>query len=210
MPGQASVANLRKRSASNLFRRIRARALTLVETAIVVLAISGGLFLLVGWMTGVRADARRDLTVRLLADLDKALARYHRATGQYPNSPGGPNAAHWAVAALLDNERTHAILEALPPIVWRGSARGDLIDAWGMPIRYLSDANDSPFVKANNGQPVFMSAGPDRIFGDGDEDPDGLADNLRSDDPGPDGFRLHDVLRETVTEEEANNGQKDD
>ncbi len=183
-----------------------ARGMTLVEMVIVVCVLGMGLFALVGWMGGVRQDARRDLAVRLLSELDKALARYHRSEGRYPSSPG-PHSATWATVTLLDHDRTRPILEALPASIWRGPGRRTLVDPWGTALRYLSEESGSPFVKANNGMPVFVSAGPDKDFGD--QDPAGLGDNLRSDDPGPDGFRLHHVLRDSLAPEESRDGEED-
>lgn len=185
--------------------------MTLVEMAIVVLVLGGGLFLLSGWMSNGREQARRDLVIRMMADLDKALARYHRATGVYPGQAGGagPTAVR-AVTALAEHERTRSILEAFPSPLWLTAEERTLTDAWGTPLHYLPATADTPVIKANNGRPVFVSAGPDRIFGE--DDPAGLGDDLRSDDPGPDGFRLQHALREAIWEsdKEQSRGEEDD
>lgn len=188
----------------------RRRGMTLIEMAIAVLVIGAGLFLLVGWTRRLQNDERRDLAVRLLSDLDKALARYHRATDHYPFSPG-PNPANWVTVELLDHDRTRPLLEKLPPSVWQGPGRRTLVDPWGTPLQYFPETSDSPFVKANNGRPVFLSAGPDCDFGD--EEVSRMADNLRSDDPGPAGFRLDHIMRESIAtdeEVESDSGEKDD
>lgn len=182
-------------------------AMTLIEMIICVFLLGVILFLAAGWMQTLKNDARRELAVRELSLLDKALMKYYRAEGVYPNAPG-PNAAHWATVALLDHERTRPILESLPPSLLRGASRNELVDPWGKPLKYESQDSGSPFVRANNGRPLFISAGPDGGFGD--DDPAQLGDNMRSDDPGPDGFPLHDALRESLTEAEQANGQKDD
>jgi type II secretory pathway pseudopilin PulG len=181
--------------------------MTLMEMAIAVLVIGAGLFLLVGWTRDVQTDARRKLAVRLLSELDKALAQYHRANERYPMSPG-PNASNWVTVALLDFDRTRKTLDALPDSVWRGPGKHVLVDPWGTPLRYFPETVSSPYVKANNGRPLFVSAGPDGIFGD--EDPTRMGDDLRSDDPGPAGFRLENVMRESLTEEESEGVEKDD
>lgn len=181
-------------------------AMTLVEMAVTVTIIGFGLFLLVGWTNAQRLAARKDLAVRLLTDLDKCLARYHRTAGSYPQS-SGPHSATWATTALLDHDKTRPILEALPPSLWLGPGKKNLVDPWGMPLRYHYDPALSPFVRANGGRPVFESAGPDRDFGD--DDPARLGDNLRSDDPGPEGFRLYDLMRDTPPEESGTNGKED-
>ena len=180
--------------------------MTLVEMLITIILIAVGLFILSGWMTSMRQAARRDLAVRLLSDLDKALSRYCRTSGYYPDARG-PNAANWATTALLDLDKTRPLLEALPESLWDGPGRKNLVDPWGTPLKYLSDSRESPLVRANNGRPVFVSAGPDRDFGE--EDTARIGDNLRSDDPGPEGFRLHDLIRESSAREEEGNGQED-
>jgi hypothetical protein len=56
------------------------RAMTLIEMAIVVILVSFGLFLLMGWSDALREDA--SVTWRSgLADLESTLLRYHRETG---------------------------------------------------------------------------------------------------------------------------------
>lgn len=182
------------------------RAMTLIEMAVTVLLIGAGLFLLVGWTRGLQADARRTLAVRLLAELDKALAQYHRANDLYPMAPQ-PDAAARVTIALLDFERTRQTLDALPASVWRGPGQRILVDPWGTPLKYFSETDESRYVLANNGRPVFVSAGPDRDFGE--DDASKIGDNLRSDDPGPAGFRLDHIMRESLTEEEPEVGEKD-
>lgn len=181
--------------------------MTLVEMAIVVVVVGAGLFLLSGWCDALQQSAKRDLTVRLLGDLDLALARYHRATGAYPASYG-PNSAIQATGDLMDHPKTRPILEALPTSLWKAPNRRDLVDPWGTALQYHSATSDSAFVNANHGRPVFVSAGPDRDFGR--SDPAFLGDNLRSDDPGPNGFRLQYALREAMTNEESSGGEEDD
>ncbi|HPF39819.1 MAG TPA: type II secretion system protein [Phycisphaerae bacterium] len=176
-----------------------ARAMTLIETVLTVSVLSVGLFLVVGWMSTLREDAKHDLTVRMLADLDNALARYRRATGVYPPSRG-PESAISAVVDLLDHEKSCPVIEAFPHSLRKGPNRYNLIDSWGTPLRYLGPDSTDPKVLANAGRPVFISAGPDRDFGD--SEPARLGDNLRSDDPGPRGFRIHD-LRDAMVDEES-------
>jgi type II secretory pathway pseudopilin PulG len=182
------------------------RAMTLVEMAIVGMVVGAGLFLLTGWMSTFRQSSKRDLAIRLLRDLDIALARYHRATGAYPPSYG-PHSAISATLILRDHERTAPLLDALPPSLWRDARI--IVDPWGTPLRYHATPEDSPLVKANNNRPLFVSAGPDRDFGDAS--PARLGDNLRSDDPDPvKGFRVHDIMRDTLSGKEHESGEKDD
>jgi len=181
--------------------------MTLIEMAIVVILVSFGLFLLMGWSDALREDAKRDLAIRVLADLDHALLRYHRETGFYPTSRG-PSSAIQATLDLLDHDRTRPILETIPASLWRGPGRRPLADPWGTPLRYYGPDSGSRYVEANNGQPVFVSAGPDRGFGA--KNAAELGDNLRRDDPGPSGFRLFHVAREVLSDKEPHDGQEDD
>jgi type II secretory pathway pseudopilin PulG len=189
-------------------RRVGARpAMTLIEVSIVVCLLGLTLFLINGWMSNLRDDARRDLAMRQLAELDQALAWYFRAEGQYPHAPG-PNFARWATTALLDHHKSRPILEGLPGNLWVRPGRRELTDPWGTPLRYHADPVKSDLVRANSGRPLFVSAGPDGDFGD--SLPAGRGDNLRSDDPGPEGFRLHDVMRESLAEESQAGGKEND
>jgi type II secretory pathway pseudopilin PulG len=181
--------------------------MTLTEMTIVAIVVGAGLFLLVGWMNTLQQDAKHELAVRVLADLDIALARYHRATGSYPTSHG-PNSSIQATIDLLDHDKTRHLLMALPASIWQGSGKRNLVDPWGTPLQYLSADSGSKLVKANNDRPLFVSAGPDRDFGN--DDPAGLGDNLRSDDPGTNGFRLQHALREAMTSKERADGEEDD
>lgn len=179
-------------------------AMTLVEMAVVVLMTGVFLFLLAGWMKSVREGAKQDLAVEMLARLDQALARYHRSTGDYPPLP--PFDSGLSVPAeLLHHEKTQKELKELPASLWRDQT---LVDPWGTPLRYLPANADSPYVRANNDNPIFLSAGPDRDFGD--IDPAFIGDNLRSDDPRQDAFIPRFLSRESEDERETPNGETND
>lgn len=173
--------------------------MTLIEMTITVCLMGVALFLLNGWMSSLRTEAKHDLARRMLADLDEALVRYRRATGSYPASRG-PDSAIPAVVDLLDHDKTRPIIESFPHHLWSGPGRHQLVDPWGTPLRYFALETDSPRVAANGGRPLFVSAGPDRDFGD--KRHAAVGDNLGSDDPGPDGFRIHDALRAALAGEE--------
>jgi hypothetical protein len=160
--------------------------MTLIEMVIAVFAIAAALFLLVGWMSSMRSGSRVDLARRMLLELDKSLARYYRACDMFPPIRSADPVADVTVQ-LLNHERTRPLLDALPESVWRVPGRRVLVDPWGTPLRYHPETSGSPYVRANEGRPVFVSAGPDRDFGDHDRTC--VGDNLRSDDPGPEGFR---------------------
>lgn len=178
--------------------------MTLIEMTITVFVVSVLLFLLTGWMTMMRADAKHNLAIRMLADLDEALARYRRATGSYPIARG-PDSAIPVVVDLLDHPRTRSIVEAFPKCLWRGpDGQRRLVDPWGTPLRYVAPESGDPIVLANAGRPIFISAGPDQDFGE--IDASAVGNNLRSDDPGPDGFRLPDIIREALDTSEPSAG----
>jgi len=160
--------------------------MTFAEMIIAVLLVGAAVFLLVGWMETIRRDAKMELARSMLAKLDTALARYHRANECYPPVRGTDSALD-AVVQLINHERTREIIESLPESVRRGPGNRMLVDPWGTPLRYLPEGDPSEYVRANEGRPLFVSAGPDRDFGDHDKSC--LGDNLRSDDPGDDGFR---------------------
>jgi len=171
--------------------------MTFVELILAVLMTTALLFLLIGWMSNLRRTAKVELARTVLAHLDIALARYHRAHDQFPPVERS-DTTQAAVVQLLNNERTRPIIESLPESVRRGPGGRNLVDPWGTPLRYLSESDNSEYVKANEGRPIFVSAGPDRDFGDHDRAC--IGDNLRSDDPDREGFRPLLSLRETAVE----------
>ncbi len=181
--------------------------MTLIEAVVTIFLLSVGLFLLTGWTGTVRAEAKRDLAVRMLTELDQALARYRRASGSYPSWRGSESDIS-AVVDLLDHDKTRPILEAFPRTLWRGPDRYRLVDPWGTPLRYYPPDSMDPKVLANENRPLFESAGPDRDFGDSVLA--AIGDNLRSDDAGADGLRLHDALREAMTEAEDSEDADDE
>lgn len=182
----------------------RRRGMTLIEMTLTAFATSLALFLLVGWMGTVRQRAKTDLCLRLLADLDKALVRYKRAEGIYPAGTGD-TAVESVLTALASYERTKPIFDAFPPSVWNNEKPRQLLDPWGTPMRYLADESKYPAVQVNGSRPIFASAGPDRDFGDNNAA--AIGDNLRSDDPEQQGFRIHDTFRDALVDEEKDGGK---
>lgn len=171
--------------------------MTFVELVLAVLLTTALLFLMIGWTTNLRQSSKIELARNMLVHLDIALARYHRANNQFP-PVSGSDEAQAAVVQLLNHERTRPVIESLPASVRRGPSGRTLVDPWGTPLRYLPETSDSLYVKANESRPIFMSAGPDRDFGDHDKAC--IGDNLRSDDPDREGFRPLLTLRETTGE----------
>lgn len=182
-------------------------ALSLITVVVAICATGFSLFLLVGWTTTLQGGTKQDLARRMLADLDQALVRYRRATGSYPTSRG-PDSAIPAVVDLMDHEKTRPILEAFPSCLRSGPGTKPLVDPWGTPLRYLPENSGGPAARAGSGRPVFVSAGPDRDFGD--QNPVARENNLRSDDLDPDGLQIHQVIRDALAEQEQQGGQEGD
>lgn len=158
-------------------------------------------------MTNLRANARQDLAVRMLRDLDVAMARYRRATGVYPSDRGETSRIS-VVVDLLDHPKTRPIIEKFPRFLRRGPNNTQLVDPWGTPLMFIGADSNDPKVIANDGRPVFVSAGPDRDFGE--HTASGLGDNLRSDDPGPEGFRIDDIPKILVKDEKKGTTREED
>jgi len=187
LPGPRGNVN-RERSVieSSTTANMNRRAMTLVEMIIAVVLVGGGLFLLVGWSRIVRDDAKTQLAAELLARLDAGLDQYRAATGVFPptfNDDPDP-----VVAALQRHPRTRPLFDGVPDSLWTVSRPRMLVDPWGTRLKYRSDGKRVD-VAANNGRPIFISAGRDRLFGD--DYPAQRADDLRSDDPRAEGFANH-------------------
>lgn len=182
-------------------------AMSAIAVVVAVCAVGLLLFLLAGWTTTLQGGTKQDLARRMLRDLDQALVRYRRETGSYPTSRG-PDSAIPAVVDLIDHEKTRPILEAFPSCLRSGPGRKRLVDPWGTPLRYLPENSGDPAAKASGGRPVFVSAGPDRDFGD--QNPAARENNLRSNDPDPDGLQIHQVIRDALAEQEQEGAQEGD
>ena len=182
------------------------RALTLIETLIAAMLIALVLVIITVGVGTVRGDLKRRQTAQLLAQLDKALTAYHRATGRWPSDPEGPpsldapsendGSGDRIIAALTTVPPSRKLLDELPAI-FRVAAAPDspaasptsqpasstVQDSWGHRLRCITADSPNPVehdaVAANDGKPVFISAGPDGRFGPQDH-PD-AADNIRSD-----------------------------
>jgi len=171
--------------------------MTAVEFLIAVAVVLAAAFLAAGWAEAIRSEAKQSMARGILAALDRALGEYHQATGFYPAAREDDPAS--VVEVLRTVPAARAVLsESLRGSAERGhdstrpassgmraTAGADFlactVDPWGTPLRYLWDSGRHVEVRANAGRPVFLSAGPDRDFGD--VVAANLGDNLRSDDP---------------------------
>lgn len=133
--------------------------MTVVEAAIVVLALGVVLFVLGGVARWTRQQAKDRLAWRMLGALDQALGAYYRLEGAYP--PGRQDGeADDAVAALLSRPGSASKLASLPAALrGRGGAGAKLLDPWARRLRYLTERfDDSGRVAANGGRPIFLLA----------------------------------------------------
>ena len=139
--------------------------------------------------------------------MDKALSAYHHATGRWPGDAEGATSVDTPPENDGSGDRVIAILRAVPdsqkvldqiPPIFRVAATSDPLaagpasqpasstvqDAWGHRFRCITADSPNPAehdaVAANDGKPVFISAGPDGRFGP--QDQPNAADNIRSDE----------------------------
>src|SRR5262249_45356264 len=89
------------------------RAFTLVEMLIAILLIGLVLFMAIGWTRSVRLAARRELAIDVLARLNTALDRYHRARGDDPPE-SDERAADAATTALLQLPVSRKVTSEIP------------------------------------------------------------------------------------------------
>ncbi|HSW44257.1 MAG TPA: hypothetical protein VLM89_01665 [Phycisphaerae bacterium] len=179
------------------------RALTITETLLCASII--GLLLGVAGLgvDTVRQDLKRRQTENLLAILDRALTAYQQAAGKWPaNSSADERRSSLSeddgsgsriVGALAAVPESLKVLDHVPSIFRMEPAQGvsqavtqpwaGIRDAWGRPLCCLTadctSPSDAEALAANGGKPIFISAGPDGLFGR--QDPSAAADNLRSD-----------------------------
>lgn len=159
--------------------------MTLPEFLIAGLLLALLIVLAAEWMRSVRRAARRELAIDILASLSAALDQYHATAGAWPED----TATRSSDSALRALQHVPAAARLMAPWQTRradGAAASApdaacLVDPWGTPLRYLGPRHGGARVTANTGKPIFVSAGPDRDFGDAHAV--ALGDNLASDDP---------------------------
>jgi len=154
---------------------------TLPELLLSVLVLGVLLSLLVGWTRAVRRDLNMEAGRRLLVTLNRALDAYHAATGAWPPEERLP-AAQRAVGALLEQPESAKVMAEISASAWSSADRRRLLDAWRTPLRYLGPQHSPDRVAINDGRPIFVSAGPDREFGE--RGSVAVGDNIASDDAG--------------------------
>lgn len=153
----------------------RRLGMTLVELAAAVLVLGVAVFLLTGMARTTRQRAKRQLAVRQICTMTEALRLYSEHFRQPP--PGLRNGASGAaIDALLSHPPSADVLRQLPDNLTREEGVR-IVDPWGTPLRYVTARHISPKmrtrVEANDGRPIFDSAGPDLVFGPTEGRPDG-------------------------------------
>ncbi len=128
-------------------------AMTLVELMLSVAIASAVLGVLVLVSASLRAGIGEDRTRQVLLTLHDALATYRQT---HETDPAGHT--HEVIKLLFEDAATAPILESLSRDQTQDS---DVVrDGYGRPVRYLPPAPDVSLPGD------FVSAGPDRRFGD--------------------------------------------
>lgn len=160
--------------------------MTRMELVLTYAVVALMMALMVGVGDYIQRESKGRLAEEMVLTLREALVAYHAATGRYP--PGRRDGlSEYAIADLLVEEPSHQILGD-----WPAAPRNDpgshlrFADPWGLAFRYLAAPHNpgGPSVTAGavgGSIPVFVSAGPDRDFGDLDSRRQ--QDNLSSDLP---------------------------
>ncbi len=148
-------------------------AMTLVELMLSIAMACAVLGVLVLVSASLRAGIGDDRTRQVLTTLHDALAKYRQT---YTADPTGRT--HEVIKLLFEDAATAPILESLSRDRTQGA---DVVrDGYGRPVRYLPPAPDG----SRPGD--FVSAGPDRRFGDPASDQPGdrraAIDNLYGSD----------------------------
>ncbi len=186
---------------------------TLSETLLAGAAIGLLLLLTALGVEQIRTELKIRQTRQLLVLLRSALLAYHQSAGVWPDPtdppsespPRGPTvppeeqAARRVAALLAADEASRELMQDIPSLLRGATAPRDrqapqasdpgilLRDSWGMPLWCLTAGSPAQVqreaVAANQGCPIFISAGQDRDFGAIERSAG--ADNLRSDELPP-------------------------
>jgi len=183
------------------------RAVTLTETLIIAALLAVVLMIIALGTEKVRSDLKHQQVWELLATLDEALSAYYRSTGHWPKcddkTPGNESQQleqgdmqtgihECVISAMASVDKSQEILSRIPiklrlvdnPEDRQRTHFRTVQDAWAKRLRCITARSashiDRQAVAANNGKPIFISAGTDGRFGD--QDVVYAADNLRSDE----------------------------
>ena len=163
------------------------RGMTRVELLLVYVVLALATVLLAGVNRYVQREAKCHLAEDMLLTLRESLPAYHEAVGRYPAEQPNHDAEQ-AISALLSESVSAEILERWPLAQTRMPENAlHLVDPWGTRFRYLIRDDSVAFRTQGSAKPpagivpLFVSAGPDREFGDSDGAR--AKDNLSSDIP---------------------------
>ncbi len=150
--------------------------------AIVALAMA----LMVGVGDYIQRESKGRLAEEMVLTLREAVVAFHAANGRYP--PGHPDGrSEHAITEMLGDESSLGVLSDWPvPLRMDPGAQPAFADPWGVAFRYQAAPHSAEGPSLTQGAvrgsiPVFISAGPDRDFGDSDSRRQ--QDNLTSDIP---------------------------
>ena len=142
------AANIRQRKGIALLGLAGLMAFLVIVLVVTVMAAS--------W---VRQSGREQLTYRTLEALADALKVYQQAAGEFPPTVSS-NAQ--LLAYLNTVEQSREAVEGMPAHMFHITTAGrEILDGWGRPVRYISDAAAK--------RPKLVSEGPD-----GDDPADNL------------------------------------
>lgn len=162
------------------------RAMTRMELVLTYAVVALMMALMVGVGDYIQRESKGRLAEEMVLTLREAVVAYHAATGRYP--PGHPDGrSEQAITELLGDESSRGVLSDWP-VLPRHAPDPHLgfADPWGVAFRYRASAHHAEVPSLTPGEgrdsmPVFVSAGPDRDFGDLDSRRQ--QDNLSSDIP---------------------------
>ena len=160
--------------------------MTRMELVLTYAVVALMMALMVGVGDYIQRESKSRLAEEMVLTLREAVVAYHAATGRYPQ--GRPEGrSEQAITELLGQESSREVLSDWPmhSRIGPGSHLG-FADPWGAAFRYLAAPHHPEPQSLTHGEkrdlmPVFVSAGPDRDFGDLDSRR--RQDNLSSDIP---------------------------
>lgn len=162
------------------------RAMSRMELVLTYAVVALMMALMVGVGDYIQRESKGRLAEEMVLTLREAVVAYHAAIGRYP--PGRLDGrSEQAITEMLGEESSRAVLSDWPVLPNNGlDSPSAFVDPWGVAFRYSAAPNHAEVPSMTRGRgmdpiPVFVSAGPDRDFGDLDSRRQ--QDNLSSDIP---------------------------
>jgi prepilin-type N-terminal cleavage/methylation domain-containing protein len=151
----------------------RKRGLTLIEMLVVVGIIATLMAMVIVVTRGVENQSGEQVVANAFAVLKSALREYYEYADEFPKQPdltvnNAAALAHIQVmySALDTVPACRETLKGIDAILGRRHDKqpveSRLYDPWGMPLNYV-------YVPGTDSFPKLTSAGPDKLFGTGDD-----------------------------------------